>query len=79
MSFGRIEELVNSSPVCSNGVIFLPYLNGGHMHLGQTARELPVRTVKRPAIHTWYEKHRQLYWSAKDQYRRIQNLLERGK
>jgi len=28
MSFGRIEELVNSSPVGSNGVIFLPYLNG---------------------------------------------------
>ena len=28
MSFGRVEELVNSSPVGSNGVIFLPYLNG---------------------------------------------------
>jgi xylulokinase len=28
MSFGRIEELVGGSPVGSNGVIFLPYLNG---------------------------------------------------
>jgi sugar (pentulose or hexulose) kinase len=28
---------------------------------------------------TWYEEYRQLYWSVKDQYRRIQNLLERGK
>ena len=28
MSFGRVEELVNGSPVGSNGVIFLPYLNG---------------------------------------------------
>jgi len=28
LSYGRIEELVGQSPVGSNGVLFLPYLNG---------------------------------------------------
>jgi len=34
MSFGRTEDLENSRPVCSNGVIFLLYLNGGRTQLG---------------------------------------------
>lgn len=28
LSYGRIEEIVSQSPVGSNGVVFLPYLNG---------------------------------------------------
>jgi xylulokinase len=28
LSYGRIEEMVGQSPVGSNGVLFLPYLNG---------------------------------------------------
>ncbi|MFZ2413433.1 MAG: xylulokinase, partial [Candidatus Cryosericum sp.] len=28
LSYGRIEEMVGQSPVGSNGVVFLPYLNG---------------------------------------------------
>jgi hypothetical protein len=87
MFFGCSEDLENSPPVCSNGVIFLPYLNGGRtpcrdsdarswVKLAETSRLDPWRSQQ---YTTWYEEYRQLYWSVKDQYRRIQNLLERGK